>query len=126
MKKPSNPPSKPLTAKRKKVLDVAMAQLKKTRAQMDPSILKKIRSIIEGNPKIMKGLGIDKMPEDKVLVQREPVEKPARAKPKVVDDTAKGYEKIDQAKNMDVIAKLMALKPSEIENIKAVLLKSKD
>lgn len=81
---------------------MAMAQLKKTRAQMDPAILKKIRRIIAANPKIMRGLGVDKMPEE----NKE--------------------EKIDQAKNMDTIAKLMALKPSEIKNIKEVLLKSKD
>lgn len=167
MKTPSNPPSKPLTEKRQKILALAMAQMKKTRAQMDPNILKKIRGIIASNPKIMKGLGIDKMPEDKAeektkeKVERKapvqqavkkditktggnhPLIKPEKPAPKVAKSvgasqnpqvkkegakkaTKAGEEvKIDKAHNMEVLSKLMALKPSEIENIKSVLLGEK-
>lgn len=104
-----------------------MAQLKKTRAQIDPTILRKIRSIIAGNPKIMKGLGVDKMPEEEKLEAR-PVKPLVEAGHKITQGVAEadGAEKIDQSKNMETMAKLMALKPSEIDNIKAVLLKTKD
>ena len=132
MKNPSHPPSKaykgkPLTAKRKKILELAMAQLKKTRAQMDPNVLSKIRSIIAGNPKIMKGLGLDKMPEDKGTAKKASITQP-KLKPAVAIEKkkiSKDEEKIDQAKNMETIAKLMTLKPTEIKNIKEILLKNK-
>ena len=156
MKNRSNPPpssdkpagAKPMSAKRQKIMEIAMAQLKKTRAQMDPSVLKKIRSIIAENPKVMKGLGIDKMPEEKEAKAVEPhpkavsqkamnietllnkvksdkERKAAQAPEKQVIEPRKGEEKIDQSKNMDVLAKLMQLKPSEIENIKSVIFKNK-
>ncbi len=152
MKKPPHSPSKsskasvtkqgkkPISVKRQKILDTAMAQLKKTRAQMDPNLLGKIRSFIASNPKIMKGLGIDEVPAEESLkpmvMAVKPRPKAASPKkdsePKAVKkqqkavDSEGGLEKIDQAKNMEVMAKLMALKPSEVENIKAVLLKNKD
>lgn len=159
MKKPPHPPSKPLTAKRQKILNLAMAQLKKTRAQMDPKVLDKIRHVIASNPKVMKGLGLDKMPEDskpeRVMHKSKPqaqaqaqaensackvaeIERKLKEikaskatrenKPKiepVVKPTSKGEEKIDKGHNMEVLAKLMQLKPSEIENIKSVILKNK-
>jgi len=144
---PSNDKGKPLTAKRKKILELAMAQMRKTRAQMDPSVLSKIRHIIASNPKVMKGLGLDKMPEekvsstekklaslkDKVLKKVPKVEKQVVAKPvkenaskKKPQNSSQDEVKIDQAHNMEVLAKLMQLKPGEVENIKAILLKSKD
>lgn len=134
---PPKPPTKPVNAKREKIMELAMAQLKKTRAQMDPKVLGKIRSIIAGNPKIMKGLGISEMPVEapKPTPPHEsfkvmpPISAPKVEIPKEsikVEKPPEKMEKIDQAKNMEVMAKLMALKPSEIENIKAVLLKAKD
>lgn len=147
-----------MSEKRKKILDTAMKQLKKTREQMDPAILKKIRGIIASNPKVMKGLGIDKMPEEKkVIAEQAPrasvneqkaldietllkkakslqakkhpeVELQMRSKPEENQPkSVKSQEvKIDQAQNMEVLAKLMQLKPSEIENIKSVILKNKN
>ena len=127
-----------MTAKRQKILAKAMMQLKKTRAQMDPTILKKIRDIISNNPKVMKSLGIDEMPEEapkeKIVEQRlkpqlKPVENAQVKKEsavKVAEPAAPKSEKIDQGKNLETIAKLMQLKPSEIKNIKSVLLKDKD
>ena len=134
-----------MTAKRQKILALAMMQLKKTRAQMDPTILKKIRDIISNNPKVMKSLGIDEMPEEapkeKVMEKRlkpslKSVEKPPVQKVSVVkvepaapvdtEATSPKSEKVDQDKNLETIAKLMQLKPSEIKNIKSVLLKDKD
>ena len=112
---------------------------------MDPTILKKIRDIISNNPKVMKSLGIDEMPEEapkeKVAAQRlkpslKPVEKPPVQKVSAVkvepaapvdtEATSPKSEKVDQGKNLETIAKLMQLKPSEIKNIKSVLLKDKD
>ena len=135
-----------MTAKRQKILALAMMQLKKTRAQMDPTILKKIRDIISNNPKVMKSLGIDEMPQEapkeKVAAQRlKPSLKPVEnaqvkkesavkvaepAAPVDTQTTSPKSEKIDQGKNLETIAKLMQLKPSEIKNIKSVLLKEKD
>lgn len=138
MKNPSHPPpksdAKPVSAKRQKILDSAMAQLRKTRAQMDPKVLGKIRSLIAGNPKIMKRLGIDSVPpeqgvgkpQSQMPKEKEVKPQPIRREPAQPKVEGKGAEKVDQAKNMEVVAKLMALKPSEIENIKAVLLKDKD
>ena len=161
MNNPPRPPSKPLTAKRKKILDLAMAQLKKTRAQMDPNVLSKIRHIIAANPKVMKGLGLDKMPDEPepIAPQQQTFNKPQPSTDKPVDKVAEierkmqaikaqkkegevdakhqiaaktqsksvsdDEEKIDKGHNMEVLAKLMQLKPSEIENIKSILLKNK-
>ena len=121
------PPSKakPLTAKRKQILEKAMAQLKKTRAQMDPTVLGKIRSIIASNPKVMKGLGLDKMPvEEGGKLHSRPQKEVADKRRGQQDTQEKATEEIiDPAHNQEVIAKLMQLKPSEVENIKKVLMK---
>ena len=124
------PPSKakPLTAKRKQILEKAMAQLKKTRAQMDPTVLGKIRSIIANNPKVMKGLGLDKMPVEEGGNRVSPIsQKDAPNKPQEQKGTQEKAteEIIDPAHNQEVIAKLMQLKPSEVENIKKVLMRDK-
>jgi len=144
VKNPPPPPAngkKPMTAKRQKIMALAMTQLKKTRAQMDPTILKKIRDIISNNPKVMKSLGIDEMPQEAPEEKRggqrlKPVENPSvkkggavkvePAEPVDKKEIPPKSEKIDQGKNLETIAKLMQLKPSEIKNIKSVLLKSKD
>jgi len=123
---PKKPPVKvkPMTAKRKKILELAMMQLKKTREQMDPSVLDKIRSVIASNPKVMKGLGLDKMPEEEggKLNIRSPHKN--ITKEKSVEARLKDTEEVvDQVHNQEVIAKLMQLKPSEVDNIKKVLLK---
>jgi hypothetical protein len=141
--KPTTPKVKPMTAKRKKILERAMLQLKKTRAQMDPSVLGKIRSIIASNPKVMKSLGLDKMPEEGNMPAKKKTHKEALEKALINSGVMKGgakktvipaheepqakstEEKIDQVHNQEVIAKLMQLKPSEVENIKKVLLKGK-
>ncbi len=130
----SKPPSKPMTAKRQKILELAMAQLKKTRAQMDPNVLGKIRAIIASNPKVMKGLGLDKMPQDRdshapqaVLQEKThgapaPMSENKEPRSALARLSENKEEKIDQAHNQEVIAKLMQLKPAEIKNIKKILM----
>jgi len=130
---PPNDEQKPVSAKRQKILDDAMAQLKKTRNEMDPTIFGKIRNIIAKNPKMMKALGISELPN------QEPKELQPKAKPKPqsqpeavtveagkanVNKVNKVDEKIDQEKNLDIIAKFMTIKPSGKEGVKSMIEKS--
>lgn len=98
---------RPLSAKRQKILEQALAQLRKTRAGMDPKVLNRIRRIIAGSPELMKGFGVEQVPE------LEPVKASA----------APDREMIDQAKTMEVMAKLMALNPDGKEKIKSAIKK---
>jgi hypothetical protein len=125
-------PSKPRTisAKRQAILAMAFAQLRKSRAMIDPSILSKIRRIVSGSPDIMKKLGVTDLPkaeQDMPLSQKQPAletkAKVSRPKPKKVAEK-QGNEAVDQAKNMEIIAKLMQLNPDGREGIKAVIKKA--
>ena len=126
---------RPISAKRQKILAKAFAQLRKSRAKVDPSILRKIRDIVSGSPALMKKLGLSgsegSADLDMPLSQKQPpvmteervstpVEKPK--KPKA--DAKPEYEEIDQAKNMEIMAKLMALNPAAQDDIKAIIKKS--
>lgn len=136
--------SNPVSAKRQKILDVAFAQLRKSRAAMDPSLLKKIRRIIAGSPEMMKKLGVDETlaPDQDMplsskgaekprenqenrenLVQRAPTPQPSAA-PKAKKEVKEGYEAIDQEKNMEIMAKLMNLNPDGRSKIKSVIEKA--
>lgn len=145
-----HPPSNghDMTPKRQKILDKAFAQLRKSRAAMDPKILSKIRRLVASSPEIMKKLGIKddlkpavsrktKVDADMPLSSKPAVTKPVatekpveRPPPKNVEKKReapardRGYEKIDQAKNMEVMAKLMALKPRDKEEIKKTIMKA--
>lgn len=134
-----NPQGKPISKKRQKILDMAFAQLRKSRAAMDPQVLSKIRRIVAGSPELMKKLGLtekltpkrdESMPLSKKVDMRkrqeEPIVEPKidnAVKPKIRDD---GYEEVDQAKNMEVMAKLMALNPEGRDLIKAAIKKASD
>lgn len=125
---------RPMTEKRQKILDKAFAQLRKARAEMDPKILSSIRRMIAGSPEMMKKLGIDEKLEPKVekpakkevakevLKAPKKESKPVQSKPKNVE----GYEKIDQGKNMEVMAKLMALNPDGKDKIKSAIKKASE
>ena len=102
---------KPVTAERQKILDDAMEQLKKTRKEMDPTIFTKIRNIIAKNPTMMKALGITKLPNQK-------------KKPETKVLASQESEKIDQEKNLDILAKFMTIKPSGKEGVKSMIEKS--
>ena len=118
-------PRRPVTAERQKILDKAFAQLRKARGEMDPKLLSKIRRIIAGSPEMMKSLGVtDNLTPAPASA---PVAKPASQKnraPKPVEQKSGEIEKIDQAKNMEVMAKLMALSPDNKEQIKSAIKKA--
>ena len=105
---------KPMSAKRQKILDHAFEQLRKTRAGMDPKLLNRIRRIIAGSPVLMRGLGVETVEEPVVAAPPKP--EPIVKKP--------DHEIVDQAKTMEVMAKLMALNPDGIEQIKSVIKKA--
>ena len=73
----------------------------------------------------MKGLGLDKMPaEEGGKLHSRPQKEVADKRQGEKDTQEKATEEIiDPAHNQEVIAKLMQLKPSEVENIKKVLMK---
>lgn len=125
-------PSRPLTAKRQQILAKAFEQLIASRAKIDPMILKKIRQIVGSNPLLMKKLGLSEAPkgdQSMPLSAKKPVTqeyKPPELKktsapaPKKDDE----YEQIDQAKNMEIMAKLMEINPKSREGIKAMIEKA--
>lgn len=117
---------KPITEKRKKILEMAFAQLRKSRAAIDPKILSKIRRIVASSPAIMQKLGVTdhlQPDEDMPLSTKVKVEEKQQKSEPI---TAKDNEKIDQARNMEVMAKLMALKPSGKDKIKSAIKKAVD
>lgn len=131
-----------VSARRQKILDIAFAQLRKSRAAMDPSLLKKIRRIIAGSPDIMKKLGVDEtlapdqdMPLSSKETQKPQVNKEEIAQasvsqknpedsPKASKEVKEGYEAVDQEKTMEVMAKFMTLNPDGRSKIKAVIEKA--
>lgn len=142
------PEKHPMTAKRRAILEGAFAQLRISRAKIDPGILSKIRQIIAKSPEIMSKLGVggnlkSKLDEDMPLSAKQPpsTQKNPRVEPKQPEvqkkqaaqkqqkNTSKveeDYEKIDQAKTMEVMAKLMAINPDNKENIKSAIKKASD
>ena len=120
---------RPMSAKRQKILAEAFAQLRKARSKVDPSVLSKIRQIVKNSPDLMKKLGFSnetKVNEDMPLSTKgraDPPVTPSKLKaPKAESDGL--YEKIDQEKNMEIMAKLMQLNPESKEGIKAVIQKA--
>ncbi|HPD83235.1 MAG: hypothetical protein R3D88_01565 [Alphaproteobacteria bacterium] len=123
------PEGKPVTAKRQQILAKAFEQLRKSRAKVDPAILQKIRQIVGGSPELMKKLGlVDAVQEGRRAPTTEPKTAKAEDKaaffPQGIKNSKSGYEEIDQAKNMKIMAKLMEINPSAREDIKAVIKKS--
>ena len=124
---------KPLTEKRRKILDKAFAQLRKSRAAIDPKVLSKIRRIVASSPAIMKKLGIaddlkpdEDMPLSSKVAQKQTVEKPDKKTSGSEETITQESETVDQARNMEVMAKLMALKPSGKDKIKSAIKKAVD
>lgn len=132
MEEPPAPPKKPvrvISQKRQEILDMAFAQLKKSRASLDPGLINKIRRMIAGNPAMMKALGLsDSLTPDPVVTTKKepPLTKALENKPVPLGQEKGGYEKIDQAKNMEVMAKLMALNPQGRDKIKSAIKKATD
>lgn len=123
-----NKPRK-MTAKRQAILAGAFAQLRLSKKKIDPQILEKIRNMVKSSPALMKTLGFKsegKVDEDMPLSSKQP--QTVENKPASQDQKEQklGSEKIDQAKNMEVMAKLMELSPDNREAIKKVIKKSQD
>lgn len=119
--------SRKMTAKRQAILAGAFAQLRLSKKKIDPKILEKIRNMVKSSPALMKTLGFrgeGKADDDMPLSAKQP-QKEARTKTDKVEKQG-GSEKIDQAKNMEVMAKLMELSPDNREAIKKVIKKSQD
>ncbi len=145
-----SPDAKPkISKKRQKILEKAFAQLRKARGQMDPALLKNIRRMIAGSPDMMKKLGVgdDLKPEQAKSPKAPSPSKPAHTKPPTPkvqeqrqqqqqqlkvdksaasDEKAAKHEKIDQAKNMEVMAKLLELNPDGRDKIIATIKKAGD
>ncbi len=131
---------KKVSARRQAILAGAFAQLRKSRAKIEPAILQKIRDIVGGSPEIMQKLGVTEAPKPQKeksgdagmplskgqIFETAPQKKPNNV-PKKKADAPKskgGYEEIDQGKNMEIMAKLMELSPDNRDNIKAVIKKN--
>ncbi|MCI5060438.1 MAG: hypothetical protein MRY79_05125 [Alphaproteobacteria bacterium] len=112
----------PITEKRQKILDKALAQLRKSRAMMDPKIINKIRRLIAGSPALMKQLGVDETLQAEEKVKKQPEVPKA---PKVQKTKKPDSEPVDQAKMMDVMAKFMDMKPESKEQVKSVIKKTR-
>ena len=121
------PPQKPISAKRQKILADAFAELRKARKRMDPGILRKIKDIVKSSPEIMKKLGIkpsEKIDEDMPLSSKGKKQPEMMTSKPQTHSPQEKYEKVDQAKNMEIMAKLIQMKPGAQDDIKAVIKKS--
>lgn len=130
----NHPIAQPMTAKRQKILEKAFAQLRKSRAAMDPKILSRIRRFVASSPEIMKSLGLTESlkPDEDLPLSSKGLEKKSQETQKKLETKVsqksppriKGnYEAVDQEKNMEVMAKLIALNPDKSEKIKSVIKK---
>lgn len=121
------PPKTPqITEKRQRILDKAFEVMRKARGQMDPAVIHKIRRMIASSPEIMKKLGVeddlkpkqspppapkaDNFSQKKQTAASKQTQQPQRS------ETDKN-ETINQQKNMEVMAKLLALKPQGKDKI---------
>lgn len=107
-----------ISSQREKIVNDALAELRKVQGKMNPKFLKKIRDLVKNSPALIEKLGLKKseIPQSKAQV----------AKPPVKHEKPSGYEKIDQAKNMDVVSKLLELNPDKKEMIKKLLSQKRD
>jgi len=132
------PASAPISAKRQKILDKAFAELGKSRAAMDPKLLSKIRRMVASSPEVMKKLGLtetlkpdEDMPlsnkgSNKTISKLKETQKEASAVSQKKSHSDQSYESVDQEKNMEVMAKLMALNPKGRDLIKSAIKKATD
>lgn len=124
---PNIPGARKITAKRQAILAGAFAQLRQSRAKVEPAILQKIRDFVSSSPEIMKKLGVSDQQskkEDKDMPLSAKVKSSNKESAAPHSQEKKAYESIDQAKNMEVMVKLMELSPDNRDNIKAVIKKN--
>lgn len=86
--------------KREAILAKAFKQWRHSRSLIDPAVLTKIRETIAKHPLIMKALGVKK---------------------EEIPQTDKDVEVVDQGKTMEIMAKLMEIKPEGKEQIKSAI-----
>lgn len=121
------PPKTPqITEKRQRILDKAFEVMRKARGQMDPAVIYKIRRMIASSPEIMKKLGVEDdlkpkqspspAPKADNFSQKKQTAAPKQTRQPQRSETDKN-ETINQQKNMEVMAKLLALKPQGKDRI---------
>lgn len=99
---------KPPSSKRKLIKGNALRIFKRKRADMDQGLLKKIRDTILASPLLRKQFG----------VEAKAVQKSSKQSPEAVA--------VNKAHNMEVLAKLMAIKPESRGQIKEAIKESED
>ncbi len=106
-----------ISKERQKLLDQAFIELRKAQSKMNPVFLEKIRNLVRNSPALIDKLGLKK---SEIQTQKNKGEdkNPQQKAPQKPD-----YEKIDQSKNMDVIAKMLEMNPDKKDIIKELLKK---
>jgi len=124
------PNDKQVSTKREEILEKAFIELRKARSKMSPAFLSRIRQIIQNSPALINKLGLEKseVPNETKAVKSEAAQKEAVtkavieaaiasqskvAKPKEPVQQKPKMEKIDQAKQMDVLSKLLEINPDK-------------
>ena len=123
-----------ISQKRQKILDEAFVEMRKAQSKMNPKFLKKIRDLVRNSPILVEKLGLKKseVPSEPAkdlkvkaesVVTAQPVSRePFKNAPKKGED----FEQIDQAKNMDVLSKLLEINPDKKDMIKKLLSEKKN
>lgn len=102
---------KPPSSKRTLIKGNALRIFKRKQADMDQGLLKKIRDTIFGNPFLRKQFGIAEE-------GRQSVQKDSKQDAEAIA--------VNKAHNMEVLAKLMAIKPESRGQIKEAIKESED
>lgn len=100
---------KPPSSKRKLIKGNALRIFKRKQADIDQGLLKKIRDTIFANPFLRKQFGVEEAPAQ---------EKRSKQETEAVV--------VNKAHNMEVLAKLMAIKPESRGQIKDAIKESED
>jgi len=124
----NNKDQRQISAKRQKIVDDALVELRKAQKKINPKFLKKIREMVKNSPALIEKLGLKKseIPQDENKHSQQEILSSSlnSAQPKVIQkQDKKDFEKIDQAKNMDVVSKLLEMNPDKKEMIKKLLSK---
>ena len=110
-----------MTQERQKIVDDALLEMRKARGKLNPKFLEKIRNLVKSSPALIEKLGLKKTEIPLAVIPPTKIENVVVEKKAPVED--KGYEKIDQSKNIDVISKLMEISPEKKDKIVEMLSK---
>lgn len=106
----------PITKERQKLLDHAFVELRKAQGKMNPVFLEKIRNLVRNSPVLIEKLGLKKND-----IAKPEITSKNKTKDKNLSQKDSDFEKIDQSKNMDVIAKMLEMNPDKKEIVKKLL-----